>query len=48
MIPDHHEGYTVQLKKRILRTVIKEVVVGATADPPVVILKLQRQLRFST
>ena len=40
MIPDHHEGYTVQLKKRILRTVIKEVVVGATADPPRVILKL--------
>ena len=48
MIPDHHEGHTVQLKKRILRTVVKEVVVGATADPPLVILKLQRQLRFST
>lgn len=35
-----HPACPVQLKKRILRTVIKEVVVGATADPPRVILKL--------
>ncbi len=36
----HHPDAPVDLKKRILRTVLREIVVDVTADPPAVVLHL--------